>query len=168
MKQLCAEGTVTAISTYEARNTISKTIQEFSPLTKLLTRICYKSTAFICPLNWRDRIEVILHSAGFCPARKCSQASGIAIPEVWITSRDFWPTTPLLPASRPFFCLLKFTYLFCLFTSSSYPLSLLLSLIILHFIFQNPFLLLLILSKRLKPDCNSAELLQWQKTLMEE
>lgn len=50
-KNLCAEGTVTAGSVYETRNCISKRIQEFSPLRKLLTRIRNKSSSVYMPLN---------------------------------------------------------------------------------------------------------------------
>lgn len=127
-KNLCAEGTVAAVSIYETRSCISKRIQEFSPLRKLLTRICNKPHSVYMPLNWRALIEIIQHSAGFCPAKKSSQASDLAAPEVWITSPAFWPIIPLLPVSHPFFPFFSSHTSLCLFTSSSSPLSLLLPL----------------------------------------
>lgn len=72
-KKLCAEGTVTAVSIYETRNCISKRIQKFSPLRKLLTRICNKPHSIYMPLNWRALIEIILHSAALCSAKKSAQ-----------------------------------------------------------------------------------------------
>lgn len=131
-KNLCAEGTVAAVSIYETRNCISKRIQEFSPLRKLLTRIRNKPYSIYRPLNWKAPIEIILHSAGLCPA-KSWQVSDLAISEVWITSPAFRPIIPLLLIL--FFSFLQFTYLFYLFTSSSYPLSLLL------FPYYSPFYL---------------------------
>lgn len=165
-KNLCAEGTVAAVSIYETRNCISKRIQEFSPLRKLLTRICNKPYSIYRPLNWRAPIEIILHSAGLCPA-KSWQVSDLAVSEVWITSPAFWPIIPLLlilffPPSSVHIPLLPFH--FFLLPSLSPPLPLLFS-----FLSSNPFLLPLVyLSRRPKPDCNSVELLQWQKTFMEE
>lgn len=85
-KNLCAEGTVTAGSVYETRNCISKRIQEFSPLRKLLTRIRNKSSSVYMPLNWRALLETTLNSAGLCPAKNSSEASELAIPEISIAS----------------------------------------------------------------------------------
>lgn len=134
-KNLCAEGTVAAVSIYETRNCISKRIQEFSPLRKLLTRIRNKPYSIYRPLNWRAPIEIILHSAGLCPA-KSWQVSDLAISEVWITSPAFQPIIPLLLILFfPFFSShTSFTFSFLplpLSLSSSSP-------IILLFIFQ-PF-----------------------------
>lgn len=137
-KKLCAEGTVTAVSIYETRNCISKRIQEFSPLRKLLTRIRNKPHSIYMPLNWRALIEIILHSAGLCPAKKSSQVSDLAIPEVWSSLLLFDPPSPCF----------QFLILFCpslvrmpLFVFSLPPLTLFpfsSSSIILFFIFQ-PF-----------------------------
>lgn len=80
-KKLSAEGTVTAVSIYETRNCISKRIQKFSPSRKLLTRICNKPHSIYMPLNWRALIEIILHSAELCSAKK-SSASDHATPEI--------------------------------------------------------------------------------------
>lgn len=124
-KRLCAEGTVAAVSIYETRNRISKRIQEFSPLRKLLTRIRNKPHSIYMPLNWRALIKIILHSTGLCPAKKTSQASDLVIPEVWIMSPAFWPNTFPLPVSHPFFPFFRSHISFCLFISFSYPLSLL-------------------------------------------
>lgn len=159
-KKLCAEGTATAVSIYETRNCISKRIQKFSPSRKLLTRICNKPHAIYMPLNWRALIEIILHSAGLCSAKKSS------LPQTLPSLRSESPLLLFYP-SQPHFKFLTF------FFPSSVPIPLLSFQIFLllcpppplpllfSFLSLNPFFLPpLYMSTRLKPDCNSIELLQ--------
>lgn len=163
-KSLCAEGTVTAGSVYETRNCISKRIQEFSPLRKLLTRIHNKSSSVYMPLNWRARPEITLNSAGLCPSKKSSQPSELAIPEISITSPAFDPSPscfhfltlfPLFQLTYPFL-----PYHFSVLPSLSSPSLPLLLLLMSSYSFLLP---IIFLSKRSKPGYNSSELLQWQK-----
>lgn len=101
-KNLCAEGTVAAVSIYETRNCISKRIQEFSPLRKLLTRIHNKPPSIYMPLNWGPCSRLYCTLQGSALPRR-AHISDLAIPEVWISSPALWPITPLLSVSHPFF-----------------------------------------------------------------
>lgn len=159
-KKLCAEGTVTAVSIYETRNCISKRIQKFSPLRKLLTRICNKPHSIYVPLNRRALIEIILHSAGLCSAKKSSHPQTLPSQRSESALLLFYPSQPRFKFLTLFFpssvhipllpC--QFFLLLCLLP----PRPLLFS-----FLSLNPFFLPPVcMTTRLKPDCDSVELLQ--------
>lgn len=125
-KKLCAEGTVTAVSIYETRNCISKRIQKFSSLRKLLTRICNKPHSIYMPVNWRALIEIILHSAVLCSAKKSAQPQTLPPQKSESPLLLHYPSQPYFKFLTLFSPLFSSHTSFCVFSFSSYSVSLLL------------------------------------------
>lgn len=94
-KNLCVQREQSQLFQFTRQEIVfQREYRSFPPLRKLLTRIRNKPPSVYMARNWRALLEVILNSAGLCPAKKNSRVSDLAIPEVCIISPAFDTSPP--------------------------------------------------------------------------